>query len=325
MLLLLPTMGMLGGCAVYHDRLAGEHMSQARTLFEEDDLNAATSEFEDALTHNPESAAAHSGLGAVYKRRGEYEKAAVQFASALRIDSTRFKDTFHLGQAYTLLRRIPDAIRAYMHACELRPDHYDSHLNLGVCLQQVGDAERAVDAFEQAIRIDSDSPQAHVNLGVALDAIGRHYEAITAYKDSFERDPEQPLVLVNLAHTYFHQGRIVLAEAAFEEAARLDPTLAAAHEGRGYCQFKLKEYFAACDSYEWAVMCDPRSATALVGLGTAKMMLYIKAPDDPRFKQEGLDCWRRSLKLNPNQPALRELLGKYQNTITVSAAHPKTR
>ena len=57
----------------------------------------------------------------IHRRRREYEEAVPPFEQAVKIDPVSFEYAFDLAQTYRLLNRHSDAVRAYLHACDLNP------------------------------------------------------------------------------------------------------------------------------------------------------------------------------------------------------------
>lgn len=300
------------GCRVVNEYRAERYVNRGEVLLTEQNLEAALAEFQAAAELDPQMAVAHSKMGLIYRRMGEYERAIEAFIEAIRRNPFSFQDTFDLAQLYHFTKRIKDAIQAYLHAVELRPDHFDAQLNLGTCYQQIGDGAQAVERYRKAIEIDPDRLHAYVNLGVALDAQGRYYEAIRAYKEALERDSRQPRVLVNLAHTYMNQDRLRMARQALEQAVRMDPKLAAAQEALGYCLFRLREFDEAEATYKQALLCDWRLPRAHAGLGSINMLRYLEDRNRRDLRDRALEHWHRSLELDPNQPRIRKLLDRYQ-------------
>ncbi len=309
------TAGLLlsvSGCVAYSHLRADQHVRTGQNLLAQDSLEDALAEFEVAVELHPQLAVAHSKMGVIFRRLGDYDRAVDSFAAAVRYNPGSFDDTINLAQLYHYTQRVRDAIQAYLHACTLRPRSFDAQLNLGVCYQQSGDHAQAIERFQRAIESDPDQPFAYVNLGVAFDAQGKYYEAINAYREALERDNNQPLVLVNLAHTYMKQERFPIARISLEQALRMDRELSAAHEAMGYCLFRMQDYAGAAESYRTALVYNTRLPGALAGLGSISMLAYLNGDDRPDLRSEALEYWHRSLELNPNQPRIHKLVSRYK-------------
>ncbi|MCP4251492.1 MAG: tetratricopeptide repeat protein [bacterium] len=308
------------GCALVRQHQAHRHVDDGEKLLAQEDIEAALIEFQAAAELDPQMAVAHSRMGVIYQRMGEYEQAIRCFVTALRNNPFSFDDTLNLARLYHFSKRLDDAIEAYLHACDIKPDDFDAQLNLGVCYQELGQTAQAVERFEEAIDIDSNRPDAFVNLGVAYDTQGKYYEAIRAYKEALERDNHQPLLLVNLARTYLQQDRLKIARATLKMAVDMDEQLAPAHEALGYCLFRIQDYDAAEQSYENALRCDPKLPRTYAGLGSICALRFVRDQSAGAMRDRALEYWHRSLELDPHQPKIRNLVAKYKPP----AADPET-
>lgn len=301
------------------NRIADYHVSRGDRALAHEDMDAALREFEAALTFNPQLAPAYSKIAQVHKQRGDYEKAVAYFAEAVRIDPFEFINIYNLAQLHQLLAAtaadraaaLESAVRAYLHACDLRPDHFESQLNLGVCYHQLGRIDAAVECYRKAVALNPRQAFAYVNLGAAYESQGKFYEAIRAYKNALECDGKQPVVHVNLGTIYVRQGRYSAAVGSFELALKLDPKLAMAHERRAYCRYREGQYDESLTGYNRAIELDPRRPESYAGRGVVEMTLYLQNTQRAEFRQRAIEDWHASLELDPQQPRLRELLAKY--------------
>lgn len=300
------------GCTWVREHRADIHVHRGQRLLAEDDLEVALREFQAAAELDPQLAVAHSRMGVIYQRMGEYERAIACFANAIRYNPFSFNDSLSLARLYHFTKRLHDAVEVYLHACDLEPDDFDAQLNLGVCYQQMGEIQQAVERFHNAIEIDSDRPHAFVNLGVAYDTQGKYYEAIHSYKDALERDNHQPLVLVNLSHTYMKQDRLKISRATLETALKVDDQLAPAHEALGYCLFRMQDYDGAERAYRSAALYDTKLPNTYAGLGSIYALRYIQDKSRSELRDRALEYWHRSLELEPDQPRIRKLVAKYR-------------
>src|SRR5262244_860786 len=85
------------------DGAAHQHVESGETMVEQNRLDEAIKEFEEAIRLNPRLATAHSKLGKIYRRKGQLAEAALSFAEALRLDPMDFMSALSLGQVYQLL------------------------------------------------------------------------------------------------------------------------------------------------------------------------------------------------------------------------------
>src|SRR5262245_61473537 len=181
---------------------AEQRVKSGDDLLAENRLDEALKDFDAAVQLHPRLAIAHSKIGRVRRKKGQLAEAARAFAEAIRIDPLDFLSTLSLGQIYQMLaasagervETLRMAVRAYQRACELRPDHFEAHLNLGVCYHQLGDFDQAIEFYQAALKIDPQNAFAYANLGAAYDSRGNYYDAIRMYKNALEAGSDQPMV-----------------------------------------------------------------------------------------------------------------------------------
>ena len=94
------------------------------------DFRRALDEFTIALKGSPSDAEVWLWIGWTQQRLGNWDKVLEAFEQAVRLDPRR-ADLFNGlgGTTYQLLRRYPDALRAYDQALSLAPDLHDAALN----------------------------------------------------------------------------------------------------------------------------------------------------------------------------------------------------
>jgi superkiller protein 3 len=64
--------------------------------------------------------------------------------------------------------RLDEAIAAYRRSIELRPDHCNGYIGLGLALDAQGKLDEAIAANRKAIELEPDNAVAHCNLGGSL-------------------------------------------------------------------------------------------------------------------------------------------------------------
>ncbi|MBF0337407.1 MAG: tetratricopeptide repeat protein [Nitrospirae bacterium] len=113
---------------------------------------------------NPKIHTVHYRLGRLYEGLGNLEKAADQYATAIRLNPGYAEAYNNLGVVLGKQGRIGDACDAIKKAVDLRPDYADAHNNLGICLKLQGKAEQAKQQFKIAIDLDPGHRNAQDNL-----------------------------------------------------------------------------------------------------------------------------------------------------------------
>jgi len=113
--------------------------------------------FRRALEASPNLFDARLALGLCLRQGGEPELARIELERAVHTGAGDSRAWFALGLVCEDLRDSAGAIRAYRTSAELQPDTPETHVNLGLNLQQSGDLEAAMDSYRRAMRLRADS------------------------------------------------------------------------------------------------------------------------------------------------------------------------
>ncbi|MBI2956042.1 MAG: tetratricopeptide repeat protein [Acidobacteria bacterium] len=116
-----------------------------------------------------------------------------------------------------------EAIEAYRHVVELRPDWLEPHINLGTLLYEQGEAEAAAGSYRRALQLDPASPLAHFNLGSVLDELGQTHHARQHLERAVELNPDYADAHYNLALVLEKLGTRARARRHWLRYLTLDP------------------------------------------------------------------------------------------------------
>ena len=263
----------IAGCPLSNGvrQQAIDHFVQGQLLADKGEVDAALKELAEAVQADPNLSVAHSAIGDIHRKRGDWHLARESYESACRVNPYSFRPHYNLGVVYQALADtaktleagqdyLRDAVAVYLRAAVLDGEDFEANLNLSACYFSLGKNSLAEKYCKAAIALKPDSPHAYSNLGIIYDSQGRIYQAIKAYKDSLELDVHQPELMMNLAAAYMGQGRMGPALKAFEMATREAPDSAATWEQLGTCHYHRKELTEALKAYTKAVSLDADSA-----------------------------------------------------------------
>jgi predicted O-linked N-acetylglucosamine transferase (SPINDLY family) len=187
--------------------------------------------------------------------------------------------------------KLREARELYGKAVAAAPRYGKAHLNLGIALEALGEAEPAVAAFEAACEIDPADPYANYNLGRLLYTRGALARAEQLLRTAVERKPDFPEAQVVLSNVHDSQGNLAAATAALEEALCQRPDYAGALRNYGMVLAKLGRLAEAEAVLRRAVAADATDADAYYRLGSVLV------------RQDKLDdatgCYRRAVELRP--------------------------
>lgn len=178
-----------------------------------------------------------------------------------------------LGRRCEEAGRLGDACEHYRRAVAAAPASAAAHLNLGIALNALGDANAAARAFEAALAIDGDEPYANYNLGRLYCARGEGARAEPYLRAALANNPEFPEAQVVLASALETRGDLAGAAAALETALALRPDYAGALRNYGVLLGRLNRWDEAADALRRAIDADPTDADAHYWLGNAWVRL----------------------------------------------------
>lgn len=119
--------------------------------------------------------------------------------------------------------RLREACESYRRAVDTAPRYAKAHLNLGIGLEALGEAESAIGAYSAALALDPADPYAPYNLGKLLFTRGALPQADRLLKEAVRLLPEFPEARTVLAGVLQAQGQLGAAASEFAVALRLRP------------------------------------------------------------------------------------------------------
>jgi tetratricopeptide (TPR) repeat protein len=185
----------------------------------------AVASYSRALDLDGTSAAAHNGLGILYLRAGQWEKAQEQFEAACRLPPTLPESHTNLGVVLSQLGKFDEAAREHQRAIEMAPELVDAYGNLGQVEIARGAYARAADCYRNVLRLRPGDARAMTNLGMVLFREKKFDEALPVLREAVQRDPRSAPAHVFLGLVLQEQGDSREAGEHLNQASRLDPGL----------------------------------------------------------------------------------------------------
>ncbi|MEE9530429.1 MAG: tetratricopeptide repeat protein [Syntrophobacteria bacterium] len=152
------------------------------------------------------------------------------FEHTLEVTSNNGLCNYNLGIALDREGRTDDAIKHYLEALRIKPDHVGAHNNLGVALDREGHTDDAIKHYLEALRIKPDYAEAHNNLGVALDRKGRTDDAIKHYLEALRIEPDYVEAHNSLGIAFARKGNFDVAVKHFQKALQINPNFSYARD-----------------------------------------------------------------------------------------------
>lgn len=237
--------------------------------------------------------------------KGDYSAAEPLLKSATEANDKDFRAFYDLGYVYRALNRPADAIAALRKSVALKPDVFESTLNLGLLLEEQGSAD-AQTYLAKATTLKPESNANH-NLARAWLGLGRELsaqkptEALKAFTEAARLDPQSAEPRFRSAVLYEQQKDYASAEREFKQAATLDPHSSEALAGLVNVYTETRRLPEAETALRQFLQLDPQNNNAQVQLGRVLVAEGKTA--------EALPLLEGALKQQRDPAALRELAG----------------
>jgi tetratricopeptide (TPR) repeat protein len=203
---------------------------------------------------------------------------------------------YNLGIALNDQGDADGAIAHYRQAVELRPSYAEAHYNLGRLLVQKGQLDEAIAHYEKALEITPADAEAHNNLGATLFANGRVDESIAHYQEALKIRPDYAEASCNLANALLSKGDLDGAIARYSACLALSPNQPEAQYDLASALLRKGRTDEAIAHYKKALELRPDSADAHANLGSAFLA--------KGRVRDAIAAYRNALRISPeNVPA----------------------
>jgi tetratricopeptide (TPR) repeat protein len=145
-------------------------------------LPEAISEYQNALTLNPEFSQAHCNLGLIFNQQHNYAKALSEFRKALAINPKDAITYNGIGAALRAEKDMAGAIKNWQTAVSLDPKLATAHYNLGTAYEMQKDVDRALESYRQAVKNDYRLGEAYYRMGLIMERKHLNDEASEQYE-----------------------------------------------------------------------------------------------------------------------------------------------
>jgi len=263
--------------------------------------DAAEEQYLLSIKLNPKNHLPLNNLGALYKDKGELEKAIDCYTKALIADPNFSICKRNLSIAYNdygsklhAQNKCEEAIKIYSLAIANNNKLPDPHYNLGVVYTQIGKKDEAISSYKQAIQLLPTYVIAMNNLGALFKERMEFDEACKYYNMALKVEPTYPPANNNVAVIYGMQGKVGLAKAALEIAIKTDPNYSSAYNIMGSIMRDQGMSKEGLSYFRNAHRLDPSS-----GASMANMLLVMN--DIPNMDNEEIFQAHRDWGLDYSQ------------------------
>jgi tetratricopeptide (TPR) repeat protein len=232
-------------------------------LKERGDLNQALKYFNLAISLNDDYADAYNNRGKALFLQGKVEDALMNYKKAILLKPDDESSYYNLGTALTKLKHFVHGIKAFDRAIELKIDYIEAYNNRGLAFFESQKFDEALVNFDKAISLDSKYADALNNRGITYRELGRFDEALVDFDKAISLDSSYTAeVSTNRSIVYRELGRFDEAIKDLNKAISLKPDFEKAYNNRGNIQKDLQHYDLAMEDFNRAIQLDPEYVDA---------------------------------------------------------------
>lgn len=289
---------------------AADDYREGRNALQQGRYDDAIKLFEKAASQG--SAEGRAGVGLVYLKRRQYDKALENFRAAQKMDKDLAMGVYGEGEVLRAEDHCDQAVPLLKRSVEMDRKFPEAQMALSDCLMKQKHYDEAIASATRGLGWgDKWRPKFLVVLG-NIEASRDSLRAAGIYfTKAREEAPDDPFIRRALADFYASRGTYVSAFPEYQAAVALDSTDVELRYQLAQAYYYAKQYSDALDQYHWVVRRDPEFAPGQLALGN---LLYLSGKADPRRFHERFDEAKVPLdkytQLNPSDPKGWSLLGR---------------
>jgi len=177
--------------------------------------------FQQILRTQPNSAAAHVLIGEALDGMGKTQEAIAEFKLAAQVAPREPNVHFGLGFLYWKLHEYEKAKEEFQTELANDADNAQAWAYLGDTEMKLGNREKATSGINKALQLRNDIRLAYIDRGILLSEENKHKDALADFRKAIALDPEQPDAHYRLARAYQALGESSEAEKEFALARQL--------------------------------------------------------------------------------------------------------
>jgi len=214
-------------------RIAAElvepHYNLASIYLDQGKIDLAEKEYLKTLSLRPEHSSAKIGLGSVYNKKGNFEKAEKLYSQAIDDENSKNDGKplplahLNLGEVYGKTGRIPQAINEWKLVIQLDPSLLPAHFNLGTAFMMQDKFNQAEKFFLECLNLNNRFKPALFNLALVKQKQMRWQESIERFESYIAVSGPDSSVLTQIGFNYLNIKDWGNAQLFLEKSWRMYP------------------------------------------------------------------------------------------------------
>ena len=285
-------------------RNAALFAKRARFHEAQDSMAAALKDWQRAVAIDSTQAAWRIGLGDLYFRKVDIQRAEEQFMKAIRFAPDSTEARLKMAEIRLLDKDYPEAMRWANDALRLDKESSRAYFIKGWIHRQAGDTALAISSYHTAVERDPGYYDAYIALGLIHSAKGDPL-ALEFYNTALELRPKSVEAWYARGMYCQENGLDSMAIASYAKIKEIDPNNATAWYNTGYIMLQHQQrYLDARVEFEKAITLLPNYANAYYNLG-----LTYEFEDQLNSAKA---AYKQALALQPDMDLAAEGLGRLQ-------------
>lgn len=170
------------------DYTADMWTSQGSSFYNQQMYDSALLSYRKALSVNPGSEEALTGMGNVKLAQQEYDSAVKYFDLVLVNGITSDDALYGKGLAFYYLKNYDASLSALREILDVDPSHVDALLLTGDCNYAMNEYDAAIEHYEAAYALGARSFELSNVMGYIYDAQQKYDRALTSYQEALQYD-----------------------------------------------------------------------------------------------------------------------------------------
>lgn len=186
--------------------------------FDNNELENAIVNFNEAIKTDPESHTSYNYLGNVYFKQCEYIQARVQYEAAIRLQPENPVYLSNVGLTYYFEKLYKDALQFFNKSLAYDPDYLLALNYGGNCNLILGEYTMAENRYRHCIALQPEESFYFSNLGISLIKQNKIEEAEENLQHAFSLNNDNPDAITNLGYIAYRKGELEKAKEYYYKA-----------------------------------------------------------------------------------------------------------
>ncbi len=290
---------------VFATAARADDLKDARAALADGELDKAQALFERVASQG--FAEGRAGVGLVWLRKHDLERARVAFEAAQKLDGNLALAWYGIGEVQRQQDHCDQAIPNLQKATDIDRKFPEATLALADCFVHQKKFDAAIQALTPGLNWGKWKPRFLIALGKVEMGRDSLRDAGIYFTQAQQAAPDDPQTNRALGDFYLKRGIGALAIPSYQKAVELDSSDVELHFALGQALYYDQRYNEALEQFKYVAARQPEFAPGQLALGN---LYYLSGPADPRRYADAKPFLEKYTQLRPDDPKGWSLLGR---------------